>query len=332
MSTRESYGRRVIHTQAGLMRITPRCKGACGCFARRAVIALAVISCAVVVSSCSAGARSHLVVSVKTEQVALVPDVDAGTAGWCIVTGNGGACPVGLSGTSIITQSWSGSGPPPVYEGYAVTTGKVAAVSVDGGPAIPTRIDRDLPAGWRVVSVEAREKGHSEMPVPRFAATNAAGERLPATRVRGLPLSIVEVPTRAVPNPGAAGPSSEVCRIRAMSLPGLLPRGGSVITTSRPYATLGGDGLLSCASSSYELEGWPILVGVLLSASHPGTTPTRWPALRPLSGHPGVFESPGIGGEMLARQISGAWLVVAKGKGVQQRATLLEHLSATVNL
>jgi hypothetical protein len=275
-------------------------------------------------------------VSVKTERIALVPDVDAGTAGWCIVTSSGGACPVGLSGTLIITQSWSGSGPPPVYEGYAVTTAKVAAASVDGRTTVPTRSDPDLPAGWRVVSVEARQKGSSErgdlMPVPRFAAANAKGERLPATRVRGLPLSIVEVPTRAVPNHPAAGSTSDVCQIRAMRLPGLIPRGGSVITTSRPYATLGGNGLLSCASSSYELEGWPILAGVLLSASHPGATPARWPALRALSGHPGVFTSPGIEGEMLARHISGAWLVVAKGKGVQQRATLLERLSATVHL
>jgi hypothetical protein len=54
--------------------------------------------------------------------------------------------------------------------------------------------------------------------------------------------------------------------------------------------------------------------------------------MQPLSGHPGISQAPGTEGEIVARRIPGAWLAVVKGQGLAQRLTLLEHLSATVQL
>ena len=138
------------------------------------------------------------------------------------------------------------------------------------------------------------------------------------------------MPTRRLTNP--AQPTSGACRIGSTHLTGLKIGGGSVITKVTSYSGLLGQGFISCASASYSLAGWPILAGMFLNASHPGMTPALLPAMQPLSGHPGTFQAPGSEGEMVARRIPGAWLAVAKGKALAQRLTLLEHLSATVDL
>jgi hypothetical protein len=70
---------------------------------------------------------------------------------------------------------------------------------------------------------------------------------------------------------------------------------------------------------------------VLLDAAHPGSTPALLPAMQPLAGHPGVFRGPGVEGETIARRIPGAWLLVAKGKGLQQRLLVLSHIHVSVH-
>jgi hypothetical protein len=73
---------------------------------------------------------------------------------------------------------------------------------------------------------------------------------------------------------------------------------------------------------------------VLLNAQHPGAEPPPLPAMKTLAGHPGVFTSPGIEGERLARRIPSAWLVVEESDqiGLKIPLALLESLSAEINL
>jgi hypothetical protein len=79
-----------------------------------------------------------------------------------------------------------------------------------------------------------------------------------------------------------------------------------------------------------------LLASILLSAAHPGQTPPALPAMKPFAGHAGIFQAPEEDAsptrDMLARRIKGAWVVVAKGKNVEQRLKLLEHIRPAVNL
>jgi hypothetical protein len=77
-----------------------------------------------------------------------------------------------------------------------------------------------------------------------------------------------------------------------------------------------------------------LTAAVLLDASHPGATPSPLPGVQPLAGHPGIFEAPGAEGELAARRIPGAWLVVEEEDriGLRVPVELLEDLHATVRL
>ncbi|MGC2374142.1 MAG: hypothetical protein WA484_09740 [Solirubrobacteraceae bacterium] len=104
------------------------------------------------------------------------------------------------------------------------------------------------------------------------------------------------------------------------------------MTKVRPHREVYGREFVSCAYTAYLFKNWPIVAGVLLDASHPGTTPASLPAMLPLQGHPGIFQGPGDEGETIARRIAGAWLLVAKGQGLRQRLSLLRHLHAAVHI
>ena len=274
------------------------------------------------------------------EEVLLVPEVNSGSAGWCLIRVNPSetGCPVVRSHSPIIAETWSGGGPPSLVHGYAVTTSQVTAVTVEGGSSIPTRTETALPDGLRAVAVEIRGKLAEDARLPGFAPLNGGGARIDqSTETRpkpgeyGRPLRS-EVPTREVKN--LAQPTSGVCRISAEKLAGLTVDGGSVISHVRSYSGLIGQGFISCASTSYSLDGWPLLAGMLLDASDPGATPPPLPAMKPLPGHPGIFQAPGSETwsprRIIATRVHGAWLVVSRAK-LQQRLALLEHLRATVH-
>jgi hypothetical protein len=89
---------------------------------------------------------------------------------------------------------------------------------------------------------------------------------------------------------------------------------------------------MSCVDITYFYLGEHALTAaVLLNASHPGTTPPSLPDMKPLAGHPGIFEAPDSQ-EMAARRIPGAWLVVEENDGIGLRvpAELLKSLRATI--
>lgn len=245
-------------------------------------------------------------------------------------------------GGPIVAQGGSGQSPS-VQVGVVLTTSEVAAVSVDGGRAIPTHAESVLPDHLRAAVVEVRN-GPLEN-VPRFGVGPRPLHFVPLDS-DGAPIQqvmeprgslVFTVPSRKWKDP--ASPPRGICEIRARHLGGLMVQGGIVASRIHPHPSLVAQPLLACVSSLYRFEGFSLLASVLLDVAHPGSVPGSLPAMRPLSGHPGVFQAFGgafgglsSNGQILARRIAGAWLVVAEGSGIQQRLTLLEHLSATIHI
>jgi hypothetical protein len=56
--------------------------------------------------------------------------------------------------------------------------------------------------------------------------------------------------------------------------------------------------------------------------------------MKPLAVHPGIFEAPGAEGELVARRVAGAWLVVEEEDriGLKVPVELLEALHVTLAL
>ncbi len=286
---------------------------------------LALVLFGLGVSSCAGDA------SVVVQQVLLVPSVNAGWAGWC-VNGSGGGCPPGKARLPIVAEGWSSGGPPLETNAYAITASNVYSVSYDGRPPIRTHPDAALPGGLRSVGIEIRGRDLLEesSAIPRFEPLDAKGEEIKTSTAYERNLG-VEMPIRNITDP--ARPKSGACRIDAAGLAGLKVGGGSVVVHIQPYPGLIGDGFLTCASTSYNLDGWPLLASVLLSASHPGSSPPPLPGMKEVHKHPGIFEAPGPGSQedLLARRIPGAWLVVSRAMR-KQRLRFLEHLRGSVNL
>jgi hypothetical protein len=307
----------------------------------RSVTILAATALLLIVSSCSqtigAGSRrlgngSIGTLVVSHAQVLLLPPVGGGEGGWCMTTAPG-KCPSLYSrpvSYPIVAETWGGQGPPPVDEGVVLTRGEVAVVSVNGSRAIPTWAESVLPDHLRAAVVELRGRSLFALARrPRFTVLDSSGTAIPQTTAPH-PQLVFRVPSRTWKHPASA--PRGICGLKATPLAGLVAGGGSVMTEVRPHREVFGREFVSCASTAYLFKNWPIVAGVLLDASHPGTTPASLPAMQPLQGHPGIFQGPGVEGETIARRIAGAWLVVAKGEGLQQRLTLLEHMHAMVRL
>lgn len=293
------------------------------------------LACLLLVACSSMGDASVIALNQK---VLLVPPVNAGSAGWCMAIAPEGGCAQGRSRPPIVAETGESSGPPAVTMIFALTLSDVRSVSIGGSRPIPTHAEASLPSGLREVGVKIRGLNPEFEVVPRLMPMNAHGVRVHQAPGRGTEFDqgalSTEVPIRSVEN--AAHPTSGACRIVQGTLRDLTARVGSVITFVKSYSGLIGQGYISCASTSYDLDGWPLLACVLLDAAHPGSDPPALPAMKPLQGHPGVFEAPGPEGfrsekALLARRIRGGWLVVARAKP-QQRLTLLEHLDASVHV
>jgi hypothetical protein len=319
----------------------------------RGTAALAVAACLLTAASCSRStdtstrtgvSRDIGTQVVRHEPVLLLPTITGGEGGWC-VTLYSGVCPtanpVRTFHDPIVAESWSGHGLPEVDVGFALTTSEVAAVSIDGGRAIPTRAESVLPDDLRAAVVELRGGPYRHVPgfninvrsVPlgslRFTPLSSRGEPIPQAAEQNAPLAFY-MPGRGWSRP--ASPPQGVCGIRAVHLGGLVAPAGFVLIHVQLHTGLIGRPFVSCASNSYSLDGWPLVASVLLDAARPGSTPAALPGMTPLAGHTGCFQAPVAEGEATVRRIPGAWLVVAKGEDLRQRLTLLEHLRATVRL
>lgn len=296
-----------------------------------------VSACVLAVSACSSTGSSAMnpetTVVTRDIPIFLVPNIDAGEIGWCVAEPNGYSCLEGSVRTPVVAESWSRSSPPPVSRGYAVTTSQVTTVSV-AGQRVPTRSEPALPHGLRVVTVEVRG-GHSRSESSRrragafhFRSFNARGEVI-IERLTGSEPG--KLPVEAVPDP--EHPTSGACQIElAAPFAGLVAEAASVAVGVKPYRSAISGTFASCANTVYHLGEQRLVAAVMLSASDPGAMPRDLPGMRPLSGHAGIVQTPGIEGEMVGRRIPGAWLVVSGGTVLIQRLKLLEDLRATLDL
>ena len=278
--------------------------------------------------------------------VLLIPETNAGWAGWCFIAIGvaGGGCDNPPLRAPMVAENWNGEEDPPDTVGVTVTTSEVARVEVSEGNlttastggriSVPTRAETGLPSGLRVAVVKIDGKNLlADGNRPYFIPLNSRGAVVPWSQSQTADQLIQPIPTRRVPHPIA--PSRGICEIKTTDTKALAAERGSVITEVHSYSGIVGDGFITCASTSYELAGWPLMATVLISASHPGARPPSLPMMKPLLNHPGVFVTPGGGGmgiegELYARRVSGGWLVVGKAKPVQ-RLALLRRLRAVVH-
>jgi hypothetical protein len=329
----------------------------------RGVVAVAAAACPLIAAACAGSAggvsrtdASHGTLVASREELILFPNLGAGEGGWCLTTVKAGGCQtfrLPVFQGPIVIEHWSGrqsftsngksSSSRAVKEAIVLTTSEVAAVSLEGRAPIETHAESVLPDQLRAVVVELRgesrrrERGlfgemvPAPLPFPRshFTALSSKGEPIPQTRAPGPPLEF-HVPSRRW---GRSQPAPQgACGVMVGGFAGLTFEGGGVMTAVRPHTDVRGQEFVDCVKTTYMLGNWPLEADVLLDAAHPGSTPAPLPAMRPLAGHPGVFQGPGVEGETVARRIPGAWLLVAKGRGLEQRLTLLEHLRVTMYL
>jgi hypothetical protein len=296
---------------------------------------IGVLGCVLGMGACSSGVQADPAVISTGKTVYLAPIIEVGAVGWCVGEPAGNECSEERARSPIIAQGWSGSGPPQVTEGYALTTSDVASVLVDG-IRVPTRREAALPSGLRAVSVEIRgsrllTESHGKphyLVQPRFVPLDADGRPLQERR-GSLRLAVFELATRSIASAG--GPSSESCRIdEGRPLKGLEVQQARTLVRIRAYADLFGGGLMPCVNASYRIEGSAVLAAILLDAADPGRTPGSLPGMQPVRGRPGMFQAVASTGEIVAQRIAGGWLVVGGGRRMSERVMVLEHLNATV--
>src|ERR1700691_3792611 len=104
-------------------------------------------------SSVAGGAAPVRIVPVSGWwEARLSPPIQGGSVGWCIAFEFHGSrswgCPADpMVDRPIVEEDWDGSSPPPVTDGEALTLSNVHAVSIGGGPPIPTYTRPGLPFG-----------------------------------------------------------------------------------------------------------------------------------------------------------------------------------------
>jgi hypothetical protein len=298
------------------------------------------LTCAFAVSGCSHGSAHSAYVSrsAPDSRVLLVPELQGGWAGWSLTTGyrtmTEGYGPLRTTSSGPIFAEGSCSENRGRIEMYALTTSEVKAVSVAGGMPIPTTTNPTLPDGLRAAAVEVlRQNGqpNSRLRCPHMVPLDAQGRPIRKLGKPGGPQAFILPGLRLWEAP--ARPAKGVCELNATRLsPETVAEYGYVATRLRSYRGLLGRALLSCTSTVYVYhKERHLTAAVLLNASHPGTPPPPLPAMKPLPGDAGIFEAPGAQGEMVARRIPGAWLVVEEQGRIGRRVPveLLEHLHVT---
>lgn len=303
-----------------------------------AVVALTACSSSLVACGATTRARSTSSngLTVSHGEVALVPPPEGGGVGWwasASASGGGGSETglVDLSGENpIVAEGWGGSGPPPLTVGWALTLGDVTAVSVRGGPPIPTSAEPALPDGLRGVIVERSGGLASGFLASRFTPLDKQGNPIPEVNARQRTQLGPHLQARWWQRPER--PASGACSIESEGLTGLSAQWGHVVRRLKSFPGIFDHGFITCVDTEYYLHNWPLTARLLLDASHVGAEPVAIPGMYPLRGRAGIFEGPGPSGEMVARRIHGAWLVVGGGNGLQQRVEVVGHLNASIDL
>ncbi len=266
-------------------------------------------------------------------QVRLSPSLNGGTYGWCIAVvkvdvAGGGCSAIPVASTPLAFTMSESNAKARKQTIVVLTDPQVAAILVGGNRRVSTLALRALPYGLRVarivIPLTARRSPAGRLTVltpahPSLVALDAQGRTLPSPLgfKRGAPVHL-----------SAHGP----CALRAVGLPGLTPEWSHVASAITPFAgTIVGRAFFSCIDTEYYLHNWPLDAAILLDASHPGTAPVSIPGLTAVTGEPGYFNGPGdFKGELTAVRRGDGWLVVAGGKGLEQRLEVLRHLTASV--
>lgn len=278
--------------------------------------------------------------------VRLSPALEGGEYGWCVTTGHGGTCstvPQEMAPADVI-----GSEPRAREEALTVVLApNVARVLTPGRRSHLVVLPGRQPYGLRVArlvvsrqgtaSRKPRTSGGPPSPAPPVAAEtvvalDAHGSVLARESLLGQLGASSESRTHwwQPPHPLPPGP----CQINANGVAGLAGQWGHVAEAIHPYPShIVGRAYFSCIDIEYYVHGWPLDAAVLVDAAHPGTPPAPIPGLRPVAGVWGVFNGPGYWkGDLTARRIRSAWLVVAGGSGLAQRMQVLRHLHASIHL
>jgi hypothetical protein len=269
----------------------------------------------------------------RHETVLLVPPLQAGGAGWCLVRLSAAEEHGGCSGVKarypFLAQVLYSNNPPAETGGILLTAPQVAAVSVGGGAPLATHTEAVLPdrlrvLEWRIAGERAGDTGFPPSTIPLASD----GATIPLSPRRGEPL-IVFLPTERTGG-GATNQRRGACSIAATTLPALSARRSEVLPKPTVYESPISGAFVACATTEYALDGSTLLATVLSQAARPGATPSALPAMKPVAGHAGTFEAPGQEGQLVARRVLGGWLIVSKGERQSQRLLLLEHLRASV--
>lgn len=269
--------------------------------------------------------------------IPVTPDLEAGNAGWCSYPSfsyGGGPPRLGpinrLNGGGTCVPAVAGD-PPVVLGGgenglfWMIVSSRVAELRL-GHQLIRPHGDARLPFGWRAVVTFSPAFNPRTRPVPRALPNpvplDARGQPIGLGSVPSLP----QAPTRSVdPN----HPSGGICSLGAAHVAGIT-RQWQVVITSIPHleSSVAQGALLSCARSWYLVDNTSpaISAAVLINARHPSESVPVLPNLRPTADH-GIFtEDGGSAGQLSARRIGPAWLVV-EGGTPQIRASLLRGLA-----
>jgi hypothetical protein len=243
--------------------------------------------------------------------------------------GRSARCPVTpLEGPNILYEAWEGG--PSETRGFAITAGRVGAVTVDGATtavAIEPITGLTVRLGAALVTIPAPFPGFWPDEVDGVVAGLVGS---PHSGWGAPPLTpSLDLPAVAWRSPGTqpAGP----CAIQARALPGLRARAGHVVPVLSPLAGIAGRGFLSCADTEYSFRGAALEAAILLDAAAPRATPVPLPDARRLHRHPGLYWCKGLRGQILGHRIAHGWLLI-EGGSAAARERVLGHLRALVSL
>jgi hypothetical protein len=280
-------------------------------------------------------ARGKLAVPVPGAAVQLVPGLEGGWVGWCMIVRVGAAnstrCPVAPRPDAIGYESWEASGSG--TRGVALTGASTEAVAVDGADtAVATAPVSGVPeVSAALVEIPAPFPAAShwfdefEPVFEKIRSSGSRGFSAPQDSYSaGLPTSGWQTPQQ---------PPAGVCSLTVNRLPGLHPRFGHVVTSVTSTPGIAGGGFASCVDTEYSLARSSLDAAILLDAAQQGwAAPAALPNAIPVRAHPGLFSAPGWNGPILARRVGDAWLAVEGGASLRQRELVLSHLRASVRL
>ena len=267
--------------------------------------------------------------------IRLSPALDGGQYGWCVGVEEpgsagiaGGGCSATPSQAQPLSMVLSSSNATTRSETIVALTAPSVAKVLVGKRPVATESLPGLPYGLRAVRVvlpllaKRTPSGrvvYEMPPEPSLVALDSAGQPLHQSTLGSRP-------------EGGALTHRGPCGIASNGVTGLAAQWSHVAARIQPFGGgLIGSAFFSCIDTEYYLHGWPLDAAILLNAKDPTTMAAPIPGLAAVPGSPGVVHGPGdFKGELTARRIGSAWLVVAGGSGVTQRLDVLKHLHASI--